>query len=100
MKITYIKSHVVATRRSINFDMDGTIADLYGVKDWLALLRSENPKPYRTAVPMCDMAELNEVCELLRAEGWEINIITWLSKDSSEEYKNLVRQAKRAWLET
>ena len=99
MKITYIKSHVVATRRSINFDMDGTIADLYGVKDWLALLRSENPTPYRTAVPMCDMAELNEVCELLRAEGWEINIITWLSKDSSEEYKNLVREAKRAWLE-
>lgn len=99
MKITYIKSHVVATRRSINFDMDGTIADLYGVKDWLALLRSENPKPYRTAAPMCDMAELNEVCELLRTEGWEINIITWLSKDSSEEYKNLVREAKRAWLE-
>lgn len=98
MKITYIKSHVVVTRRSINFDMDGTIADLYGVKDWLALLRSENPKPYRTAVPMCDMAELNEVCELLRAEGWEINIITWLSKDSSEEYKNAVREAKRAWL--
>ena len=99
MKITYIKSHVVSTRRSINFDMDGTIADLYGVKDWLALLRSENPTPYRTAAPMCDMAELNKVCELLRAEGWEINIITWLSKNSSEEYKNLVREAKRAWLE-
>lgn len=99
MKITYIKSHVVARRRSINFDMDGTIADLYGVKDWLALLRSENPAPYLMAVPMCDMSELNEVCELLRAEGWEINIITWLSKDSSEEYKNLVREAKRTWLE-
>lgn len=99
MKITYIKSHVVARRRSINFDMDGTIADLYGVKDWLSLLRSENPAPYLMAVPMCDMSELNKVCELLRAEGWEINIITWLSKDSSEEYKNLVREAKRAWLE-
>lgn len=44
MKITYIKSHIAAARRSINFDMDGTIADLYGVKDWLALLRSEIPR--------------------------------------------------------
>ena len=60
MKITYIKSHVVATRRSINFDMDGTIADLYGVKDWLALLRSENPTPSRTAAAIRDMAALNE----------------------------------------
>ena len=41
MKITYIKSHV-RIRRSINFDMDGTIADLYGVKDWLPLLRSDS----------------------------------------------------------
>lgn len=98
MKITYIKSHV-AVRRSINLDMDGTIADLCGVKDWLSLLRSENPTPYLVAAPMCDMAELNEVCELLRAEGWEINIITWLSKDSSEEYKDIVREAKRTWLD-
>ena len=97
MKITYIKSHV-RIRRSINFDMDGTIADLYGVKDWLPLLRSENPTPYRVAIPMCDMTALNEVCELLRADGWEINIITWLSKNSSEEYKDAVREAKRNWL--
>ena len=48
---------------------------------------------------MCDMAALNEICELLRAEGWEINIITWLAKNSTEEYKNLVREAKREWLE-
>ena len=28
----------------------------------------------------------------------EIRIITWLSKDSSEEYKNAVRKAKLDWL--
>lgn len=99
MKITYIKSHVVATRRSINFDMDGTIADLYGVDKWLARLGEEDASCYSEAGPMCDMTALNEVCELLRAEGWEINIITWLAKNSSEEYKNLVREAKREWLE-
>ena len=33
----------------IVFDMDGTIADLYGVNGWLEMLNAENPKPYEIA---------------------------------------------------
>lgn len=85
--------------KMICFDMDGTIADLYSVNGWLADLRSENPRPYLEAEPMCDMAELRNVLEMFRQMGTEIRIITWLSMNSSEEYKNAVRSAKLAWLE-
>lgn len=85
--------------RSINFDMDGSINKFYDVPDWLPKLRAEDPSPYLDAEPMWDMEKLNEMLEKLREAGWEINVITWLSKNSSEEYKDAVREAKKAWLE-
>ena len=85
-------------RKSINWDMDGTIANLYSVPDWLKKLRAEDPSPYLEADPMCDMKKLAETLNLLKSAGWEINIITWLSMNSSEEYKDAVREAKLAWL--
>jgi hypothetical protein len=81
------------------FDMDGTIADLYGVEDWLSMLRAENPLPYEIAKPMWDMERLNGVLAAARKKGIKVVIITWLSLNSSEEYKTAVRQAKRKWLE-
>ena len=36
---------------TINFDMDGTIADLYGVKNWLPYLEAEDTTPYAIAKP-------------------------------------------------
>ena len=82
--------------KMICFDMDGTIADLYGVSGWLDDLRAENPRPYAEAKPMWDMEAL---ADALIALGVEIRIVTWLSKDSSEAYKDEVRRAKLEWLE-
>lgn len=84
--------------KMICFDMDGTIADLYAVDNWLPRLRAENADPYREALAMWNMIQLAEVLENLRMLGVEIRIITWLSKDSTEEYKESVREAKREWL--
>ena len=81
--------------KMVCFDMDGTIADLYGVKGWLNDLRSENPRPYVEAKPMWDMRKL---AETLKALNVEIRIITWLSKDSSEKFKDETRKAKLEWL--
>lgn len=80
------------------FDMDGTIADLYGVQGWLEDLRSENPRPYEMAKPMYDMDTLASVLGLLRLQGWKIAIVSWLAKESTREYDDLVRKAKREWL--
>ena len=38
--------------RTIWWDMDGTIANLYAVNDWLPKLRSEDPSPYAEAEVM------------------------------------------------
>lgn len=85
-------------KKMICFDMDGTIADLYGVPNWLEKLRAEDASPYEDAEPMWDMEELRNVLIDLGSQDWEIRVITWLSKDSTEEYKTAVRKAKMEWL--
>lgn len=81
------------------FDMDGTIANLYGVENWLTDLRAYNPRPYEVATPMYDMDLLNLILDVLKAQGWTIAVTSWLSMDSTAEYDKAVRKAKREWLE-
>ena len=82
----------------ICFDMDGTIADLYGVDNWLGSIQSENPMPYIVAKPMWDMGRLAHILYDLINQGWEIRVISWLAKDASPEYNEAVRAAKIWWL--
>lgn len=81
------------------FDMDGTIANLYGVENWLNDLRAYNPRPYIMAEPMYDMDTLNLILDVLKAKGWKIVVTSWLSMDSTKAYDMEVRKAKREWLE-
>jgi phosphoglycolate phosphatase-like HAD superfamily hydrolase len=80
------------------FDMDGTIANLYGVENWLESLRAFDPTPYRVAKPMYDMNELANILNTLKGEGWKVVITSWLSKDTTRAYDREVRQAKVEWL--
>ena len=84
--------------KMICFDMDGTIADLYAVEGWEPMLRAEDPTPYLMAEAMWNMGQLAEILSALQNLGVEIRIITWLSKESTEEYKDAVRDAKIQWL--
>ena len=84
--------------KTLVFDMDGTIANLYGVENWLADLRAYNPRPYRVAEPMYDMEVLVAILEVLKAQGWRIAVTSWLSKESTTEYDELVRIEKKEWL--
>jgi hypothetical protein len=85
-------------KKALCFDLDGTLAALYDVPNWLEKLRAEDASPYEDAEPMWNMDKLNEILAKLQQAGWEIQVITWLSKNSSEEYKDAVRAAKKAWL--
>lgn len=80
------------------FDMDGTIADLYGQPNWLKDLEATNSRPYEKAQPMVDMVRLAKVCGDLINKGHEIEIVSWLAKNSTKEYNKATRQAKRNWL--
>ena len=85
--------------KTLVFDMDGTLADLYKVENWLEDLRSFNPRPYIVAEPMYDMDLLNALLNELKSSGWKIVVTSWLSKESTRAYDKEVRKAKREWLE-
>ena len=89
---------VLKMRKTLVFDMDGTIADLYGVSGWLENLREENARPYIEAKPLYDMDVLASILGLLRLNGWTIAITSWLSKESTKTYDKKVREAKKEWL--
>lgn len=82
----------------ICFDLDGTIVDLYGVDNWLSKLKTENPLPYIQALPLVRLCTLARQLNKLQTMGATICIISWLSKNSSTEYKQAVTQAKIDWL--
>jgi len=80
------------------FDMDGTIANLYAVENWLADLRSESVRPYTEALPMLNFSLFARLLNQLQRNGWQIGIISWTAKSGSETYNMAVELAKRAWL--
>lgn len=85
-------------KRTLVFDMDGTIANFYGVPNWLEDIRNENPRPYIIAKPLYDMDVLCTILTLLKAQGWTIAITSWLAKGSTRDFDEMVRKAKREWL--
>jgi hypothetical protein len=82
----------------INFDMDGTIADFYGVENWLQYLTERNPLPYEIAKPLVNMSVLARRLNSLQRKGYKVNIISWLSKCSDNDFDNAVMVAKVRWL--
>ena len=85
--------------KTLVFDMDGTIANLYGVRNWLDKIQAEDPTPYAIAKPLYDMFMLNAILWTLKNDGWRIVVTTWLAKDSTPAYDERVRTAKRNWLD-
>ena len=83
----------------INFDMDGTIANLYGVEGWLDDLNRKSARPYREAKPLVNLSSLARVLNRLQKNGYEIAVISWLAKNSNAEYDEKVTKAKMEWLE-
>lgn len=84
--------------KAIYFDMDGTIADLYGVENWLDFLIERNPVPYQIAKPLLNMSVLARFLNQLRRQGWRVGVISWLSKEDNPEYNEVVTNAKEKWL--
>lgn len=82
----------------ICFDMDGTIADLYRVSNWLENLIAEDVRPYREAEVMVNMNSLARKLNKLQKQGHEIVVISWLSKCGSDSYNEAVTETKKAWL--
>lgn len=83
----------------INFDMDGTLADFYGVENWLQYLIERNPFPYETAKPLVNMSALARRLNTLQRKGYKVNVISWLAKNSTTDFDEAVTEAKKRWLQ-
>lgn len=85
-------------KREIWFDMDGTIADFYGVNGWVEYLENGDVFPYATAKPMHNFFVLARLLNGLQRQGYSIGIISWASRTATPEYEKAIDLAKRGWL--
>ena len=92
------KKGIEKMRKEIWFDMDGTIANLYGVENWLEMLIAHDETPYRNATPLVRLSSLARILNNLQKKGWKIGIISWLAKGSNAKYDEKVTNAKKEWL--
>ena len=84
---------------TINFDLDGTIADLYGVDGWLEMLTvTYDETPYVIAKPLIRLCTFARMLNKLQRNGYKIAVVSWLAKGSNAEYDERVTNAKLEWL--
>ena len=84
--------------KALVFDMDGTLADLYGVNGWLEYILNGDATPYEIAEPLVDLFELNQLLYKFIDKGFTITVCSWLAKNSSKGYAEKVTKAKLKWL--
>ena len=84
--------------KAIYFDMDGTIANLYGVENWLEKLEGGDTSPYKEAEVMLNMQALAHRLNRLQKNGYTIGVISWLSKSGTNAYNEEVAKVKTEWL--
>lgn len=83
---------------TIYFDMDGTIANLYGYPQWEPKLRNSDVSPYLDCEPLVNMEQLNNIIQQFKAMGVTCGVISWSSMDGSHTYNQACRKCKRDWI--
>ena len=83
---------------TIYFDLDGTIADLYGFNDWLTYLQNEQTTPYSEAGLLVDGEQFRNFLAAGEAAGVLFGVISWGARNASNDYQKAIRRAKIEWL--
>ena len=78
----------------IFFDMDGTLAGLFFVKDFSKRLSEGDMTAYTDAKPLYNTEEMASVISALTAKGFEIGVISYADAENLEK----ATEAKNAWL--
>ena len=83
----------------VEFDMDGTIYDLYGQENWLKALETKDSSIFLTGKVMVHVGALNEMIDRLEAIGIECCVNTWLPMYSTNSFDKECAENKKVWLE-
>lgn len=84
------------TKVKVYLDMDGTIADLYGIEDWLPRLRASDETIFLECAPLISEETL---LAHFPQEKYEIRILSMTPLGASKEYCENVAEQKNAWLD-
>lgn len=82
-------------KKIIYLDMDGTIADLYGMENWLDRLINQDSSVFADCRPLCTEEELLHYFPITE---YQIIIATMTPKKATKQYHNEVALVKREWL--
>lgn len=80
---------------TIYFDMDGTLAGLFFVKNFSKKLSTGDMSPYTEARPLYSAEEMADVISALKAKGFSIGVISYANAKNLEK----AIEAKMDWLE-
>lgn len=80
------------------FDLDGTIADFYGVNGWLDYLKKEDTTPYTIAKPLINFSIFARYIHKMQNSNIKVGIISWGSKNGSADFLDKIKIAKIEWL--
>ena len=81
-------------KSTVYLDMDGTIADLYGIENWLPRLRNEDSNIFLECRPMVSKRILEKALQ-----NYRIVILSMTPKGATKEYCENVIAQKNAWLD-
>ena len=76
--------------------MDGTIANLYSITNWLERLREEDTNIFKECKPLITQ---NDLFNLFPSDTYEIVILSMTPYKCSKLYHNNVIQQKNEWLD-
>lgn len=83
-------------RTNVFFDMDGTVADLYGRDGWLLELRSK-VSPFKELAPLVDMEALDSYMKALKPRNFHFEIITWTPMEATHKFHTECANDKDLW---
>lgn len=70
-------------KKTVYLDMDGTIANLYGIENWLPRLRAEDKTIFLECEPMISEKEL---LDKFPTENFEMKILSMTPLNATENY--------------
>lgn len=84
---------------TVALDLDGTIASLYDVPNWLDALQNHDATPYFKAREMRDLDYLNALIKLYKDAGGHVCVVSWTAKGNiPHAYFTATQAAKMLWL--
>lgn len=84
------------TKTKVYLDMDGTIANLYGIENWLPRLKSNDESIFLECAPIISEKEL---LNHFPTDKYEISILSMTPLGASAEYCKNVENQKNLWLD-